>query len=256
MTFHAKFYEVKTLVEANIPVLLCGGKGSGKTTIAMDVANALGLPLYSVTMTRQTTLGMLLGFINVTGQYIPSDIYKAAVGGGLVLLDEINGGDPNVLLCLNTIENGYMSFPEHGIVQLHKDFRLIATQNPNDSAYTGRSVLDASTLDRFDEIDVSLDENLEKSLVDEDVYQKICVMREVVKDLNMSKDISMRDCLRFQKRKEVGLSSNFVENLFKKDIVAVEKYEEKLSKLPSIRRQEECENLDELISLLESRNAE
>lgn len=255
MTFHQKFEEVKTLVEANIPVLMTGGKGSGKTTIAIDVAKALDLPLYSVTMTRQTTLGMLLGFINVTGQYIPSDIYRAARDGGVVLLDEINGGDPNVLLCLNTIENGYISFPEHGIVYLHENFRLMATQNPNSSAYTGRAVLDASTLDRFDKVDVSLDNDLEKSLVDPDVYQKICIIREIVKDLNMSIDVSMRDCLRFQKRKLIGLDSAFVENLFNKDQLAIDKYNEKLEAIPKIILQEDCKNLDELIELLEKQNA-
>lgn len=251
MTLHIMFDEVKALVEANIPVLLSGTKGSGKTTLAMDVAKALNLTMYSITMTRQTTLGMLLGFINVTGAYIPSDIYKAAVNGGLVLLDEINGGDPNVLLCLNTIENGYIAFPHHGVVPLHKDFRLIATQNPGDSAYTGRTQLDASTLDRFDKVDVKLDNNLEKSLVSRDVYQKITVLREVVKEMNLSLEISMRDCLRLEKRKALGLDTNFINNLLKNDS-AHEVFNKKMLTKVLPKSQEDCDSLKELFKLLES----
>ena len=247
------FDEVKTLVEANIPVLLSGTKGSGKTTLAMDVAKALNLTMYSVTMTRQTTLGMLLGFINVTGVYIPSDIYKAAVNGGLVLLDEINGGDPNVLLCLNTIENGYIAFPHHGVVHLHKDFRLIATQNPGDSAYTGRTQLDASTLDRFDKVDVKLDNNLEKSLVSPSAYQKITVLREVVKELNLSIEVSMRDCLRLQKRKDLNLDENFIANLLKNDS-AHEVFNKKMATKIPAKVQEDCDTFEDLLELLESEN--
>ena len=71
---HFKFDEVKTLVEAGQPVMLEGERGCGKTTLIMDVAKELNLDFYSLSMTRQTTLSLLLGFINVNGIYVPSHL--------------------------------------------------------------------------------------------------------------------------------------------------------------------------------------
>ena len=195
------FDETYTLVNANIPALLTGEKGSGKTTLAMQVAEKLDLPFFSMSMTRQTTLSHLLGFMSVNGTYVASQLRGTAEKGGVFLLDEIDAGDANVILCLNTIENGYISFPD-GIIDIHEDFRLMATSNPQDQHehYVGRSKLDAATLDRFDIIDIDHDVNLEKSLVDQDVYSHIYALRTVLGSMNSSKTISMRDALRYQKR--------------------------------------------------------
>jgi len=87
------------------------------------VAEELKYKFFSVSMTRQTTLSSLIGFKNINGDYVRTQLRDAVEFGGLLLLDEIDAGDPNVLLCLNTLENGFMSFPDL-IVQKHPDFRL------------------------------------------------------------------------------------------------------------------------------------
>ena len=115
MTRHHKFGEVELLVNHAQPVMLTGEKGSGKTTIAMQVAEELDLTFYSMSMTRQTTLSHLLGYMSVDGTYIPSILHKAVNEGGIYLLDEIDAGDANVLLCLNTIENGYVASSDSGL---------------------------------------------------------------------------------------------------------------------------------------------
>jgi MoxR-like ATPase len=249
---HHKFEEVKTLVSHNQPVLLTGEKGSGKTTLAMQVAEDLDLDFHSISMTRQTTLSHLLGFISVNGTYIPSQLRNVAENGGVFLLDELDAGDANVLLCLNTIENGYISFPD-GVVQLHEDFRLVATSNPQDKHkdYTGRSKLDAATLDRFDEIDIDQDDDLEKSLVDPDVFIQIDTLRKVMAEINSSKVISMRDSMRYQKRKDLGLLDKFIYKLTNKNDLAFEKFNERISSMPKHTKQEDCETLDDLIDLLQ-----
>ena len=128
MLHHEKYEEVKTILDANLSPLLIGEKGSGKTTIIIQAAEELKLKFYCISMTRQTTLSSLIGFKNIDGKYIPTLLREAIDGGGVLLLDEINAGDPNVLLCLNTIENGFMSFPDKR-VEVHSDFRLCATAN-------------------------------------------------------------------------------------------------------------------------------
>lgn len=253
---HSKISEIKSLVEADIAVLLTGERGSGKTTICMQVAEMLELKFYSISMTRQTTLSHLLGFVNVNGKYIPSQLYFAATEGGLFLIDEIDGGDANVLLTLNTIENGFITFPE-GVVELHKDFRLIATANPQDQHefYVGRNKLDAATLDRFDIVNIDTDKDLERSLVDNRTYDEICLMRKLLKEANSSKHVSMRDTIRFHRRKALGLSEKFAERIFGDMPGILEKYHAELSALPKFLLQEECETVDDLILLLKNEAA-
>lgn len=241
---HSKHYETTTLVEAGVSVLLTGERGTGKTTLVKDVANTLNLTFFSMSMTRQTTLSHLLGFMNVNGIYIPSQLRTAAESGGVFLLDEIDASDPNVILCLNTIENGYIAFPDK-VVDIHADFRLLATSNPQDNHrdYNGRAKLDAATLDRFDIINIEKDDILEQSLVDFHTYSHIELVRECLEEVNSPVYISMRDSIRFQKRKELGLLDSFVERLLSKETLALEKYEARKSKIPKVRNVDECKTL-------------
>lgn len=251
MTHHIKYEEAKTLINGGIPVLLTGEKGSGKTTMAKQIAEDLELRFFSVSMTRQTTLSYLLGFMNVNGVYIPSLLRDAVEHGGMYLLDELDAGDPNVLLSLNTIENGYVSFPDK-LVQCHKDFRLVATANPQDQHdhYTGRAKLDAATLDRFDEIKVPRDEMLEKTLVDSDTFRHISALREALREINSSIIVSMRDSKRYQKRKELGLLDGVIYKISGENNLVIEKYEELLKKMPKHADQAECRTFGDLVELM------
>lgn len=250
MTTHSKFPEIETLVDAGISVLLTGEKGSGKTTLAKQVAEKLGLKFFSMSMTRQTTLSHLLGFISVNGKYVPSQLRSAAEFGGAFLLDEIDASDANVLLSLNTAENGYIAFPD-GIIDLHPDFRLLATANPQDQHefYTGRSKLDAATLDRFDIVEIPRDENLERSLVDADTYRVMSAMREVLGRNNSSICVSMRDSMRYQKRKDLGIINGFMPRLVDKNQLILDQFNEMLETMPKHSNQSECQTFEELIDL-------
>jgi cobaltochelatase CobS len=244
---HNKHFEVKTLVEAGVSVLLTGERGSGKTTLVKGVAESLNLSFFSMSMTRQTTLSHLLGFMNVNGVYIPSQLRTAAETGGVYLLDEIDASDPNVLLCLNTVENGYIAFPDK-VVSINADFRLMATSNPQDNHrdYNGRAKLDASTMDRFDIISVEKDDLLEQSIVDYDTFSHMELIRKCLSEVNSSTYISMRDSIRFQKRKELKLLGSFVDRLLQKDLLALEKYSERKLSIPKFQSVEDCQYLQDV----------
>ena len=248
---HEKYEEVLTLVTHNIPTMLVGEAGSGKTTIAQHVAQGLGLEFFSLSMTRQTTLSILLGYRSVDGTYIPTELRRAVDNGGLYLLDEIDASDPNVLLALNTLENGYLTFPD-GIVKTHPDFRLMATANPQNEHhhYTGRTKLDAATLDRFDIIDINRDHNLEATMVDFQTLQHIETLRKVLKDANSDITVSMRDSLRYQARKDLDLLGGFVLKILQQNEFLYEHYETAIANLPKFVSQQECKTFADLLTLI------
>lgn len=242
---HKKYDEVKILVENNIPVLLVGDTGSGKTSTIKDIAEDLNYKFYCVSMTRQTTLSSLLGFKTITsGEYAPTELRKAIEFGGLLLLDEINAADPNVLLCLNTIENGFIAFPD-GIIEVHEDFRLCAASNPESKQFTGRAVLDGSTLDRFDKIDFNTDKDLEKHIVGPKVFSMIADVRKCLEEWNSDKQISMRDSIRLKKRLDLNMSEGFIDKLFDGNDALIESYIKKRAD-KDYKNQEECKTVEEL----------
>jgi len=216
MYYHKMYGETKLLVNANQAVLLTGEKGTGKTTLFEQLAKDLELNFYVTSMTNQTTLSSLVGYKNVNGDYVRTLLRECVEFGGLMLLDEIDAGNPNVLLSLNTLENGFLSFPD-GIVRCHKNFRLVATANPQSKHYTGRAKLDAATLDRFDIIQLEIDPDLEKNIMGNFSYDVINDIRITLKEWNFEKYISMRDGLRLQLRKTLNLHKNYAETLLDKD---------------------------------------
>jgi len=204
---HSKYSYVRKVVESGIPVFLSGPAGSGKSTMAMQIAQDLSLTFHSISCTKQMSVNALLGFISINGVYIPTQLRNAFENGGMFLLDEADAADPNVLLCLNTIENGFISFPD-GIVQKHQNFRLILTANPSDahSTYTGRSKLDFSTLDRYFHITLDRDPELELSLTSPEIVEHADIARSILSSHGVTSTVTMRDAIRMHQLSQLDIS--------------------------------------------------
>lgn len=213
---HKEYEKVLTLVKANIPVMLIGEAGSGKTTLLEQVKTELGLDFYPMSMTRQTTLSSLVGFKNLNHEYQPTQLRKAVEFGGMLLLDEIDAADPNVLICLNTIENGFMAFPD-GVVEVHKDFRLCATGNGDGKDYTARQRLDKSTVDRFDLIKLPHDTKLEKAIVGGEVSDIMNDIKVILANYSIEGSICLRPAIRLKKRLDLGMEEEFIKTLLQDD---------------------------------------
>lgn len=161
-------------------ILLVGPAGSGKTTLARDVAKGLGRAFASVSCTGGMSESAL------TGRAIPNlatgdvkfqstDFVRLYESGGVFLLDEGDAMDPNVGIVVNSaLANGHMPLPnrtENPCATRHDDFVLIVAANTYgtgaDRQYVGRNQLDAAFLDRFvgAVLECDYDRDLETALV-------------------------------------------------------------------------------------------
>lgn len=159
-------------------ILLTGGAGLSKSTAVMQVAKALQLEFTQISFSNQTTKTDLLGFVDAHGNYQGSGFVDAFKNGKVFLADEMDACSSNVLVLLNSaISNGVIQLPNGEQVEVHDNFRFIATANTNlrgsASGYTARNKLDAATIDRFIVIDWELDEELEEKLTGNDGWLKI-----------------------------------------------------------------------------------
>ncbi len=148
--------------------LLVGMAGTGKTHAAEQVATALGLPFFSISVGAQTTKTDIMGYMAANGEYVSTHFRKAYEEGGVFLMDEIDAGNANVLITINAaLSNGLAAFPD-AMIKKHDDFVFIASANTFGNGanrqYVGRNQLDAATLDRFAIIEWFIDDDLEKSL--------------------------------------------------------------------------------------------
>jgi len=131
---HVKFASLLKMCSAKdhsgnrLNVWVAGPAGTGKTTAAMRVAGALGLQFRSMGTLSDPT--QLVGYLSpVTGQYVSTPFREVFENGGIILLDEIDGSDPNALLVANqALANSWYNFPDK-LVKRHKDCVVIAAAN-------------------------------------------------------------------------------------------------------------------------------
>jgi len=195
---HIKQGYMNKVISAGIPTLLMGEAGSGKSTILMNAAKDAGVPYSFQSCTRQTSVGDIVGFISVNGLYIPTPFRKAYEEGHYFNLDELDALDPNTALVFNSLENGRIAWPDGYDAPPHKNFRLVATANPESQGniYTGRSKLDKATLDRFYTVNVDRDATLEVSLTSVDTVEIADAIRGIFNANAISQTITMRDVMR------------------------------------------------------------
>jgi len=215
---HQNFEDLLKVSAVRMNAWLTGPAGSGKTTAAQKVAEALELDFYSQSVSAQTTKSDMMGFVDANGVYRPSLMRKAFEHGGVFLLDEVDNGNANVLASLNNaLANGQAAFPD-AIVKKHPDFICIAAANTYgtgaDRLYVGRNPIDAATIERFKSIDWPYDEEFETELAsNKDWCRKVQKIRKVVGDLNMRVIVSPRATLDGEKLLKVGFSETEVMNM-------------------------------------------
>ncbi|WP_105903559.1 AAA family ATPase [Vibrio gangliei] len=188
------FFRKDLLVEVNALVLqprkyglfLTGKKGTGKSSIIEQYCARTGLPLYQETGSSTTEyldlFGTTLPTVSGSIKFLAGKLFTAIKEGGIYLLDEIDMMSAGELVKLNelfTADKIYVPQIEEW-VNVHKDFRFVATGNTNGSglsgSYVGANVLNEAFMDRFYVIDVpymtkELEQKFMESVVS-DIEQK------------------------------------------------------------------------------------
>ena len=165
---HEQFDSVLKAVAAEVPVMLVGPAGSGKTTICEQVAEALDLRFYFTGAVASEY--KLSGFVDAQGRIVSTAFRDAYTNGGLFLFDEVDASMPQAIMAFNAaLANGHCDFPgDTEPTKRHPDFRVVAAANTfgrgADRQYVGRNQLDAASLDRFVIIAMDYDEKLERAL--------------------------------------------------------------------------------------------
>lgn len=198
---HSAFETVLQVLQSakriNKNIMLVGQAGAGKNVLCQDVAEALELDYYPMSVGIQTTKSDLLGFINARGEYVTTPVRQAFENGGVLLLDEFDATHAGVVTILNSLlANDRCSFPDK-IVEKNENFICIVACNTYGRGgsidYIGRNKLDSATLDRFVVIDVNYDDKLEGLLTrNEDWLNIVRKMRDNAKKQGLKVIISPR----------------------------------------------------------------
>lgn len=165
---HENFEMLLKLVNVRDHVYLWGPPGSGKSTAAHQVSDALGLKFGYISLNPQTPDSRILGYMDAGGKYRTTVFREMYEKGGVMCIDEMDNAAPSLCVTINSgLESDKMAFPD-GMVERHKDFVLVATGNTTgrgaNPSFPERRPFDAAFAERFTYLEWDYDTKMEKSV--------------------------------------------------------------------------------------------
>jgi MoxR-like ATPase len=141
------------------PAYISGPTGNGKSTMVEQICAKHKRPLIRVNLNMMTDEEQLIGSKTLTEgnvEIVEGPVLIAMRNGTALLLDEIDAGSANTLLCLQPILEGkpyYFKLKNEMIVP-KEGFNIFATANTkgkgsDDGRYIGTNVLNEAFLERF-----------------------------------------------------------------------------------------------------------
>jgi len=155
------FNDLENIIKSGIfyPAYISGPTGNGKSTMVEQICAKHKKPLIRVNLNMMTDEEQLIGsktLVEGNVQVVEGPVLIAMRMGTTLLLDEIDAGSANTLLCLQPILEGkpyYFKLKNEMIVPA-QGFNIIATANTkgkgsDDGRYIGTNVLNEAFLERF-----------------------------------------------------------------------------------------------------------
>lgn len=169
---HKLFGYALILAENRQPIMLVGPAGTGKSHLAAQLADFLGLAYGETPMSPGATRGDLLGRHTIGG-FISSEFVELYGGGGVFNFEEIDASDASMLIVLNNAlaSNRLYNSASGEMVDKSENFVPMSTANTfglgANREFTARERLDAATIDRWrmGRMFVTLDESVEEAIL-------------------------------------------------------------------------------------------
>lgn len=155
------FDDVESIIKAGIfyPTYISGPTGNGKSTMVEQICAKHKKPLIRVNLNMMSDEEQLIGSKTLEEgnvEVVEGPVLIAMRTGATLLLDEIDAGSANTLLCLQPILEGkpYYFKLKNEIIIPAAGFNIIATANTkgkgsDDGRYIGTNVLNEAFLERF-----------------------------------------------------------------------------------------------------------
>ena len=153
--------DVEKVIKSKIfyPTYIYGPTGNGKSTTVEQICAKQNRPIIRINLNSMTDEDQLIGTKTLTDgnvEVIEGPIVRAMRMGYVLLLDEIDAGNANTLLCLQPILEGkpfYFKLKNEMIIPA-AGFNIFATANTKgkgseDGRYIGTNILNEAFLERF-----------------------------------------------------------------------------------------------------------
>ena len=153
--------DVEKVIKSKIfyPTYIYGPTGNGKSTTVEQICSKQNRPIIRINLNSMTDEDQLIGTKTLTDgnvEVIEGPIVRAMRMGYVLLLDEIDAGNANTLLCLQPILEGkpfYFKLKNEMIIPA-AGFNIFATANTKgkgseDGRYMFTNVLNEAFLERF-----------------------------------------------------------------------------------------------------------
>lgn len=147
---------IKSAIKANVPILLEGPTGTGKSYCISKLAQEQGKTLRVINVSGELTVDAILGQRGLRDgdtNWHDGVLTQAMKNGDWVLFDELNTALPEVLTVINGVldDSRSVTLPNelNERVTAHVNFRFIGTQNPSGGQYAGTGRLNDALLNRM-----------------------------------------------------------------------------------------------------------
>jgi hypothetical protein len=199
------FATVKKILQSKMfyPVFVTGMSGNGKTFGIEQACAQTGREVIRVNFTVETDEDDLIGgfrLVNGETKFFKGPVIKAMEMGAVLLLDEIDLGNPAKIMCLQSIleGGGYFIKKTGEYVTPKKGFTAIATANTkgkgsDDGRFIGTNILNEAFLERFP---ITVEQEYPSPAIEKKILGRVFVSLDIKDNDFVEKLVDWADIIR------------------------------------------------------------